>query len=230
MGFNIQKNTFNAGPALIALRNLVFRLMLFNGNEIATISLAIQSKRKKEALWYGNNLIAPLLIIYSPYLLYLVSKDFEVIQFDRGFFELSITGAITLLGINVMRISLTLINEKIDESKIPENIRRGIIEDVESLKSKLRHWINTMTILGAFLFLIQAAGFIKSDNTNTIYYIIGVFFLSIISIILGRFITIVQSNFFDNENLVKNWIDALGKKTEDDYKELTGESKNGGLS
>ncbi|MFZ2899761.1 MAG: hypothetical protein WA004_14130 [Saprospiraceae bacterium] len=201
-------------------QNLFFHLLLLNKNEISTLRLAIDSKRKKRGLWYSNNLIAPLLIIYSPLIFYFASRDFGVISFDKNFFDLSVTGAITLLGINVMRVSLAFVNERIDESKIPESIRKSTVEDVESLKSKLRHWINLMTIIGTLLFCIQAAGFIKSDSSKTIYYVVIIFISALISITFSRFVTIVQSNFFDDENLIKSWIDALGKKSETSHETL----------
>jgi hypothetical protein len=102
-----------------SLTNFLFKIILFNNEEITTVKLAIESKKKRSALWYANNLIAPFFIVYSPYLLYRVSKDFGVIGFEKNLIDLSITGGVTLLGINVMRISLTLMNEKIDDSKIP---------------------------------------------------------------------------------------------------------------
>jgi hypothetical protein len=210
-----------------SLTNTLFKIILFNKEERATIKLAIKSKGKRSALWYANNLIAPFLIIYSPYLLYRVSKDFGVINFDKSFFALSITGAITLLGINVMRISLTLINEKIDDSKIPAEIRKFVVEDIESIKSKLRHWITVMTIIGVIFFFVQSAGFLKPDKPETIWYIISIYFICIVSIVLGRLITIIQSNFFDNDNLIRLWLSSIKERYENQYTSLKASAEQG---
>jgi len=205
----------------------MFRIILFNKDEIATVKLAIKSKGKRSALWYANNLIAPFLIIYSPYILYRVSKDFGVINFEKSFCDLSITGAITLLGVNVMRISLTLVNEKVDDTKIPVEIRKYVVEDIESIKSKLRHWITVMTIIGVIFFFIQSAGYLKADKPQIFWYIVSIYLICFISILLGRLITIIQSNFFDNDNLIRIWLSTNKERYESQYSSLRASAEQG---
>jgi hypothetical protein len=210
-----------------SLTNVLFKIILLNNEEITTVKLAIESKKKRSALWYANNLIAPFFIVYSPYLLYRVSKDFGVISFEKNLIDLSITGGITLLGINVMRISLTLMNEKIDDSKIPIEIRKDVMDDIESIKSKLRFWIALFTIIGVIGYFIQAAGFLKSNNPQVIWYVIAILMACLISILLGRLITIIQSNFFDNDNLIKLWINAMKQRTANQYSSLKATAEQG---
>src|SRR5689334_14313551 len=107
-----------------------FWLIRFDHNEYVTLRIALSSKRKKSMLWYGNNLFIPLLVIYSPYIWTLISNDFESIKFSKSIILLSLTGGLTLMGINVMRVSLSLVNEKIDETRIPEHLRKLVSEDI----------------------------------------------------------------------------------------------------
>lgn len=211
----------------VSLTNILFKIILLNNEEITTVRLAIESKKKGSALWYANNLIAPFIIVYSPYLLYRISRDFGVISFEKNLIDLSITGGVTLLGINVMRISLTLMNEKIDDSKIPSEIRKAVMNDIESIKSKLRFWIAFFTIIGAIGYFIQAAGFIKSSNPQVIWYILAILIVCVISILLGRLITIIQSNFFDNDNLIKLWLSAMIQRTASQYSSLKASAEQG---
>jgi hypothetical protein len=210
-----------------SLTNILFKIILLNNEEITTVRLAIESKKKRSALWYANNLIAPFIIVYSPYLLYRVSSDFGVISFEKNLIDLSITGGVTLLGINVMRISLTLMNEKIDDSKIPIEIRKDVMDDIESIKSKLRFWIAFFTIIGAIGYFIQAAGFLKSSNPQVIWYVLAILIVCVISILLGRLITIIQSNFFDNDNLIKLWLSAMKQRTASQYSSLRASAEQG---
>lgn len=211
----------------ISFTNILFKIILLNNEEITTVRLAIESKKKRRALWYANNLIAPFFIVYSPYLLYRVSSDFGVISFEKNFIDLSITGGVTLLGINVMRISLTLMNEKIDDSNIPIEISKGVIDDIESIKSKLRFWIYFFTIIGAIGYFIQAAGFLKSRNPQVIWYVLAILIVCVISILLGRLITIIQSNFFDNVNLINLWLNAMKQRTASQYSSLKASAEQG---
>src|SRR5688572_25777335 len=109
---------------------LLHRLLFFNRNEYVTIRIALSSKRRKSLLWFANNLFIPVIIIYLPYLLTLLSEHFDHIKYAKSLIDLSITGALTLLGINVVRVSLSLIDEKIDESRIPGDYLQYIIQDV----------------------------------------------------------------------------------------------------
>ena len=210
-----------------SLTNTLFKIILLNNEEITTVRLAIKSKKKRSALWYANNLIAPFIIVYSPYLLYRVSRDFGVISYANNLIDLSITGGVTLLGINVMRISLTLMNEKIDESKIPIEIRKDVMDDIESIKSKLRFWITFFTIIGVIGYFIQAAGFLKSSNPQIIWYVLAILVVCLISILLCRLITIIQSNFFDNENLIRLWLNTMKERTANQYSTLKASAEQG---
>ncbi|MFD2524163.1 hypothetical protein [Emticicia soli] len=218
------------------LRNTTFigiicTMLIFSKNEISTLKLALNSKKRKRLLWFANNLIFPLFIIYIPILLTLISHDFGKIQFDKGLLELTITGSFTLLGINVMRTGLVLANEKISEQHIPKEIAGSILEDIESIKAKLRLTINLFTFIGAFLYLIQVGSLLNPKiKPQVYYYVSAIIILSLFSVIIGRFITVIQTNFFDNENLIAEYLKSLGYNNNKDFVDMEQQIKTqGGL-
>jgi uncharacterized membrane protein len=101
------------------------------------------------------------------------------------------------------------------------------MDDIESIKSKLRFWIAIFTITGAIGYFIQAAGFLKSNNPQVIWYVFAILIVCLISILLGRLITIIQSNFFDNDNLIKLWLNAMKQRTSNQYSSLKASAEQG---
>lgn len=212
---------------ILFLRRLRFRIVgflywviRFSHNEYVTITVALSSKKKKSGIWYANNLFIPLIVIYFPYVLTLVSNHFHTIAYSKTLIHLSLTGGLTLVGINVMRVSLSLINEKIDESKIPEHIQKNVTEDIESIKSKLRLWVFILTIIGGISYFIQAGPFLNADEPIIKWYVFAIAFISVFSIFISRLIVVVQSNFVDNDSLIKIWMDLLNYNSEKEYSNL----------
>jgi hypothetical protein len=158
-----------------------------------------------------------------------VSKHFQMIQYNRSLISLSLTGGLTLVGINVMRVSLSLISEKIDESKLPEHIQKNVTEDIESIKAKLRLWILFLTIIGGLSYFLQVGPFLNPDLPVIKWYVLAFGIICVFSIFISRLIVVVQSNFVDNENLIRIWMDLLNYKGEKEYSNLKSLVTKGGL-
>jgi hypothetical protein len=225
---NYMKN-INLKKIVFDIKVFLFKLIFFNRNEYVTITIALSSKKKKSLMWYANNLFIPLVIIYFPYLLTLISRHFHTINFSKSLFELSITGALTLLGINVMRVSLSLINEKIDESKLPVHIVKNITEDIESIKSKLRLWTLFLTLVGGFFYLIQVGSFLDVKQPIIKWYILIFLSITFFSIFISRIIVVIQSNFVDNDDLIDIWMKLLNYNSEKEYSNLKSIATKEGL-
>lgn len=223
------EHTFSFEAFGMYLLQVWFKLLTFNRNEFVTLAVALSSKRKKSIYWYANNFFIPLIVIFIPYVLTLLSEHFKKINFHKSVLELGMTGALTLLGVNVMRTSLSLVNEKIDESKIPENIKKNVTEDIESIKSKLRLWIQFLTLIGGIAYLVQAGSFVDPTISPAEWYFVGFALVCLLSIYISRLIVVIQSNFTDNESLIQVWIQSLSYNSEKDYSSLKSLAQKEGL-
>lgn len=202
------------------IKKICFKLIFFNSNEYVTIAIALSAKKKKSIVWMANNLFIPVLIIYSPYLLTLLSHHFQTLRYEKNFYDLSITGALTLLGINVMRVSLSLIDERINESKIPESILKNVTDDIASIKSKLRLWSIVLTFIGGICYFIQVGNFLNPSQGVIKWYVGAFLLITLFSIFISRIIVVIQSNFVDNDNLIQIWMKLLNYNTEKEYSSL----------
>ncbi|GGC43010.1 hypothetical protein GCM10011386_39140 [Parapedobacter defluvii] len=180
-------------------------------------------------MWYANNLIIPIVIIYSPYLLTLLSAHFHKVNFTKSFYELSITGALSLLGINVIRTSSSLLSEKLNENKIPPEFLKNVTGDIESVRTKLRLWAIMLTFIGGIFYFVQAGTLLDAKETVVKWYVLSFFILCFFSIFIGRIITAIQSNFTDNDNLIAIWMKLLNYKGEEEYANLKNLAEKGGL-
>jgi hypothetical protein len=204
----------------ITFVNILYTLLLFSRNERDIIKLAVDSKSKKSLIWYRTNLAYPLIIIYFPIILTFVSKDFGKLDFSKSIWELTLTGSFTILGINIMRNSLTYINEKLNTDHLPPNIIENFNEDVETTKSGLRNCINYLTILGAILYFLQVGLFIDPKSAAVGPYILLIVVICFISVILGRHITVVQANFLDGSERVSTQVRQMKYNHSSDLKTL----------
>ena len=205
-----------------------FFAIVFNEKEAETIQLAIEAKQAAKKYWYINNIITPIIILYLPYILTLVSEDFHIINFKKSLVQLTLTGAFSMIGINVMRTNLTLVNETIKPTHIEDkSIFEGLLKDIESIKSKIRSWILLLTLLGTLAYFIQVGNFMDTNNSNITPYLIAAIILFTLSVFFGRLISIVQTNFADDESKVRAWVNSLAKKQSNDFSSLKEETKGG---
>src|SRR5690606_14579450 len=143
----------------------------------------------------------------------MVSSDFNVINFEKTIQDLALTGALTMIGINIMRTNLTTVGEVLKSESLNSDPNfQDLLNDNESLKSKLRSWVHILTIIGAFCYFIQVGGFIDPSNEKSLFYIIIVFITFIISAFIARILSIVQSNFIKNEDQLKLLLSLYTKK------------------
>jgi hypothetical protein len=205
-----------------------FFTVVFNKKEADTVLLAIEAKKGAKKYWYINNIITPIGILYFPYLLTLVSKDFGIITFNKTLIQLTLTGAFSMIGINVMRSSLTSVNEAIQKTHITDDeLFNGLIKDVESIKSKLRSLILFLTLLGTLAYFIQVANFIDPQNQHIYPYLFAVIIIFLVSIFFGRLISVVQTNFLDDKSIVEAYIASLALNHTAEFNSLKEETKGG---
>jgi len=208
--------------------------LLFNKKDSIIINLALKENITHQKYWILNNLITPLIILFLPYIFTMVSSDFNVINFEKTIQDLALTGALTMIGINIMRTNLTTVGEVLKSESLNSDPNfQDLLNDNESLKSKLRSWVHILTIIGAFFYFIQVGGFIDPSNEKSLFYIIIVFITFIISAFFARILSVVQSNFVKNEDQLKLLLSLYTKKNkienEDLEQKARKEAQRGGL-
>lgn len=204
--------------------------ILFNNGEAKIILLAFNEGKKTQKYWLINQVGIPILILYIPYFFTLINRHFETIIFSKSISELTLTGALTIMGINVMRTNLTLVDEKLENNLLAEQAWfREIISDNESLKSKLKTWIWILTFIGSILYVTLVCGFILPNKPKSIYYIVLVIIAFIASAILGRILSVVQQNFAKDDQKVQTHFAIENKKGKEEYENLKDQAKDGGL-
>ncbi|WP_313529206.1 hypothetical protein [Sphingobacterium multivorum] len=208
--------------------------LLFNKKDSIIINLALKENISHQKYWIINNLITPLIILFLPLIFTMVSSDFKVIKFEKTFQDLALTGALTMIGINIMRTNLTTVGEVLKSESLNSDPNfQDLLNDNESLKSKLRSWVHILTIVGAFFYFIQVGGFIDPSNEKSFFYIIIVFITFIISAFFARILSVVQSNFVKNEDKLKLLLSLYTKKNKIENEDLEQkahqEAQRGGL-
>lgn len=210
---------------------LLFRILGFSKNEYKTYLVAAESKSRSRNIWYINNFFAPLAIIISPYILTLLHHGFGTVNYSKSFIDILIGGSLTLIGVNVIRTSSTMLTEKIDDSKVPkESIGafKSLQNEIGHIRDKLNMYSWGLTIVGAMLYFIQVGQFVNSSN-NYIYIVLSfVVFVTGSSIICGRFISLMKSNFFEDQNVMQILFNSLTNQGAD-YKSLEEKINNLGL-
>ncbi len=93
-----------------------FLRILFNDKDERIIIAAFDANYLHQKYWLINNVAIPLIILYLPYVFTLINEDFGSIIFHKTFQNLTLTGSLTMLGINVMRANLTSVSVYFGES------------------------------------------------------------------------------------------------------------------
>lgn len=209
----------------------LFRLIGIRKNEYATFQIISIPKKYAKSTWLFNNLYFPLTVIFFPYILTIVHIAFNTIPFNKSFLDLAITGSFTMLGINVLRSASTAVTEKFDDFRISDEYagNLGALKDqLNGIKGKLRSMVVAFTFVGGALYLIQVGQFINSTN-NWIYLFFAIIFLcTSLSIIFGRLIYLIETNFMDNDEVVKLLFKKLNDQT-NDFNQLADQLSKQGL-
>lgn len=208
-----------------------FRILGFSEKDYTTYKVISISKKKTSGVWFTNNLYFPIVVIFLPYVLTLANYCFHTTTFDKSIINICISGSITLLGINVLRTSSTVISEKLKYDNVPAELMHKV-EEVESeilaIKKKLatRSWI--LSVLGLILYFLQIGLFVN-DTSNAVYwFVLIICSLSLFSIFLGRFISLLETNVFDKEDAIRLLFKKLITQKED-YSKLEEQLTNQGL-
>ena len=209
----------------------LFRLIGIRRNEYATFQIISIPKKNTKTTWLFNNLYFPLIVIFFPYILTIVHIAFNTIPFNKSFLDLAITGSFTMLGINVLRSASTNVTEKFDDLKIPDEYagNLGTLKDqLNGIKGKLRSMVVAFTFVGGALYLIQVGQFINSTN-NWIYLFFAIILIcTSLSIIFGRLIYLIETNFMDNDEVVRLLFKKLINQT-NDFNQLADQLSKQGL-
>lgn len=208
-----------------------FKLLGFNEKDYTTYKIISISKKKTSGVWFTNNLYFPLVVIFCPYVLTIIHHFFETTTFNKSFVEICISGSITLLGINVIRTSSTVISEKLKYDNVPSELAPNIDEvesEIVAIKKKLgsRSWI--LSIIGLGLYFLQIGLFITSKSNAVYWCILIICLLTLFSIFLGRFISLLETNIFDKEDAIRLLFRKLITQ-KDDYIKLEEQLNSQGL-
>lgn len=199
-----------------------FKVIGFSSKEYATIKIIAFSKKKNAKVWYFNNLIFPFLVIYVPYVATVIHRNFNTISFNKTIVDLTITGSLSLLGLNVLRSASTYISEKLDESKIPSEFTNSIDvlkSELSSIKSTLKTWVFSLTVFGTIIYIIQVIQLINGTSNIIYIFIFSIISITALSILAGRFIYLLETNFLDNDEVIRLLFKVVNNQN-NDFKKL----------
>ncbi len=208
-----------------------FWLLGFSGKYYAAYKIIATNKRRNRSVWLLNNFIFPIIVILSPFILTIISEHFHTIEFTKSFTAILIGGAISLLGINVLRTSSTIISEKLNYENIPSEYSSKVSEienEINTLKKRLTGWSWILSAIGFLLYFIQTAQLINESNKVVYWFLLGILAVLLLSLFFGRFISLMESNLFDREEFTKLLFSSLITQN-NDYNELETQLKNQGL-
>jgi RsiW-degrading membrane proteinase PrsW (M82 family) len=208
-----------------------FWLLGFNKKYYAAYKIIATNKKRNRGIWLLNNVIFPVFVIISPFILTIISSHFNTIQYTKSFAAIITGGALTLLGINVLRTSSTIISEKLNYDNIPSEYSSKISEveaEINTLKKRLTGWSWVLSAVGFLLYFIQTAQLINDTNNVIYWFILGIVIVLLLSLFFGRFISLMESNLFDREEFTKLLFSSLITQS-NDFAELENQLKNQGL-
>jgi len=208
-----------------------FWLLGFSSKYYAAYKIIAINKKKNQSVWLLNNVIFPIIVILSPYILTIISEHFHTIEFTKSFTAILIGGAISLLGINVLRTSSTIISEKLNYDNIPSEYTSKVTEienEINTLKKRLTGWSWVLSVIGFLLYFIQTAQLINDTNNVVYWFLLGILIVLLLSLFFGRFISLMESNLFDREEFTKLLFSSLITQN-NDYNDLALQLKNQGL-
>jgi hypothetical protein len=209
----------------------LFKLLGFSANDYSTYKIASLSKRTNRDIWIFNNVLVPVGIIISPYLLTLIHDYFGTVAYSKSIFDILISGSLTLLGINVLRTASTSLSENIDNTKIPKQLVsdfNALQNKIEDIRSKLYRKSWSLTAIGALFYLLQIGQFVNSSNNAMYFVLFFVLFISVYSIFCARFMSLMKSNFIQNEEVIPMLFNRLLKKR-DDFNNLEEQLRKKGI-
>lgn len=208
-----------------------FYLLGFSKKYYAAYQIISKNKRRNRGNWMLNNLIFPLLVIFIPFVLKIVSDCFNVFAFDKSYTTIFIGGSLTLLGINIIRTSSTIISEKLNYENVSAEFQTKINDidlEINTLKKRLNSWSWVLSILGTFLYILQVASLINDSNSTINWFVTAIILVFLLSIFFGRFISLMETNLFEKEEFATLLFSKL-ITIEKDYTELADTLKNQGL-
>lgn len=208
-----------------------FWLLGFSSKYYAAYKIISTNKKRNRSVWLLNNFIFPIIVIISPYTLTIISEHFQTILFNKSFTAILIGGAISLLGINVLRTSSTIISEKLNYENIPSEYSSKISEiesEINTLKKRLTGWSWILSAIGFLFYFIQTAQLINESNNIVYWFLLGILIVFLLSLFFGRFISLMESNLFDREEFTKLLFSSLITQN-NDFNELKSQLNNQGL-
>lgn len=199
-----------------------FWILGFSKKYYAAYRIISKNKRRNRGNWMINNLVFPILVILTPFILKIVSDCFKVIEFQKSYTSILIGGSLTLLGINIIRTSSTIISEKLNYENVPSEFQKKISDidsEIGTLKKRLNSWSWVLSFLGSFLYFLQV-GLLINDSHNAVYWFVAIIILVfLLSLFFGRFISLMETNLFEKEEFTKLLFSKL-ITLEQDYNEL----------
>lgn len=183
------------------IKKIFFYCFFFKREDLATYEVVAHVKRKNTGQWYFNNLIFPVLTIFSPIFLYFFGLESKTFVFNRDLVDFVISGSLTLMGLSVLRSAHTNIKDDVDESLLSGHglaIRKKIVEKINSLRGRLVRWSWVLTSFGWLCYVVQVGQIISKSSSHIQSYIVIFFVASGASIFIGRFMYLMDTNFLEN--------------------------------
>lgn len=207
-----------------------FLLLGFNKKDYATFQMLSASKKKSRSTWFENNLGWPLFVIFLPWGFALLHRGFNTVAYDKTLLDIAISGSLTLVGINVLRSTFILISDRLDDTKIPEELKDGwpeVLGEIKGMKEKIKWKVWFFSVVGTVLYVIQVTQMVNATVSYIYYILLGIVYIAIVSIFLARFIFLLETNFLEDRDLVEMLFSCLRTQKDDLQKMKTKLAKQG---
>lgn len=197
----------------------LFKILGYNVIQYKTFKAASLLNARNFKNWFFNNFYFPLIVVIStPLLLFAFHTFFKSIPYNKGIIEIFITGSITLLGLNVLRTSLTTTTEQLvmpDRNNPDLNKYDKLLLDFLDLRTTLDRRAFWLTFFGWIFYVAQIGQFVNNSNWVIYIFIILVLLLMVASVINARFIFIMKGNLASDDDLMRTLFGSLPNQTND---------------
>lgn len=169
-------------------KNFFFKQILsFTDLELFLLKTSRVANRNKLKGWYKRNLLIPVLLVFTPYLIGLALPEINI-----SFKEVMFNGGLTVVGVSVLfTMSSYLVRTKIsfEEDASVSSKKTPIFEALSSLRDKMLNNTNFIVIASSIVYVYQviyssSKSIIEDTNANTTSFVWTDYVLLIVVVLL----------------------------------------------
>lgn len=214
------------------IRIYVLWIFGLNKSECESLKLISDTKKKYAYNWYFNNVVFSLIIIFTPFLFTIIHRRFGTLSYEKDLLDIALSGSLSLTGLNILRSASTMIAEKLDESKMYENNKEAwsqVKQEIFTIKNKLNIAVFVLTIAGTLSYLFQVTTMVNRSDDAIYWFLFGFVVIFLISVLIGRSLHLMNTNFTDNEDTIRLWHNQLQTRNNQMMTDVGKQAREGGL-